>query len=353
VDQFAEFLRQRFTRYSITDQVLFGDLRPLHRQAVASAARHGVRTHVFEEGYFRPHWVTLERDGVNVRSRLPRDPDWFRAVGARLPDAGAAEPFAAPFRVRAWHDVIYHCASALNPLLFPGYRTHALVTAPVEYLGYARRFAHLARTERRELRRAEQIARGSAPYYVLPLQLNGDAQIREHSPHGDMLQVIAAVMQSFAGHAPAAARLVIKNHPLDMALVDYAGAIAGLERQFDLGGRVEYLEAGDLGLLVARAAGVVTVNSTAGTVALAAGCPTIALGAAIYDLPGLTFEAGLDEFWRRAQSPDPQLFRYFRNTVIHATQVHGGFYSRAGIELAARNAAPPLTAERSPLEELL
>ncbi|WP_441294118.1 capsular polysaccharide export protein, LipB/KpsS family, partial [Bordetella pertussis] len=33
--------------------------------AVALARASGVRVHVFEEGYFRPHWVTLERGGVN------------------------------------------------------------------------------------------------------------------------------------------------------------------------------------------------------------------------------------------------------------------------------------------------
>jgi capsular polysaccharide export protein len=352
-EQLGEFLSERSAGHAVTDQILFGDSRPLHRQAIAWASRNGVRTHVFEEGYFRPRWVTLERDGVNAGTRLPRDPLWFRAVGARLPDAGEGEPFAAPFRVRAWHDVLYHCASAVNPLLFPRYHTHALVTAPIEYLGYARRFALLSRIERREMARAERLARGSAAYYLLPLQLNGDAQIREHSRFRDMREVIEVVMESFARQAPAASRLAIKNHPLDMALIDYAGLIAALERRLGLEGRIDYLEAGDLALLLSRARGVVTVNSTAATAALAAGCPTIALGKAIYDLPGLTFQGPLDEFWRNGQPPDGELYRCFRNTVIHTTQINGGFYSNAGMELAVRNAAPVLTAERSPLEALL
>ena len=37
----------------------------------------GVRTYVLEEGYLRPHWLTLELDGVNGYSRLNRDRDWF------------------------------------------------------------------------------------------------------------------------------------------------------------------------------------------------------------------------------------------------------------------------------------
>ncbi len=352
-ERLPQFLSKQCGGQGVTDQVLFGDSRALHREAIAWASEHGVRTHVFEEGYFRPHWITLERDGVNARSHLPRDPHWFRRVGTALPDAGDGQSFAAPFRARAWHDVLYHLAGVLNPLLFPGYRTHAIVTAPVEYLGYLRRFGLLTRIGRRELARSRQLARGAAPYYLLLLQLNGDAQIREHSCFRDMREVIELVMASFAGRAPAGAQLVIKNHPLDTGLVDYAGLIAQLERRFALSGRAEYLEAGDLEALLARARGVVTVNSTAGTLALGAGCATLALGEAIYDLPGLTFQGSLDEFWRHGQPADPVLYRCFRNTVIHATQINGGLYSRPGIGLAVRNSMPALAATQSPLEQLL
>jgi capsular polysaccharide export protein len=352
-EDFQEFLGDRCAASGVTDQILFGDSRRLHREAVDWACGVGIRTHVFEEGYFRPYWITLERGGVNARTQLPRDPLWFRSVGARLPDAGDGEAFASPFRSRAWHDVLYHAAGVLNPLLFPGYRTHAPVAAPIEYAGYLRRFAMLARIGQRELARADQLAAGAAPYYLLPLQLNGDAQIREHSRFRDMREVLEMVMESFARNAPADARLVIKNHPLDPGLMGYAAVIAELERRLALQGRTAFLEAGDLGVLLGRASGVVTVNSTVGSLALRAGCATMALGEAIYDLPGLTFQGSLDEFWQHAAPPDAELFRCFRNTVIHATQINGGFYSRPGIDLAVRHAVPVLLAERSRLDELL
>jgi hypothetical protein len=43
----------------------------------------------------------------------------------------------------------------------------------------------------------------------------------------------------------------------------------------------------------------------------------------------------------------------FRNTVIHTTQVNGGFYCRAGIRMAVNNCPWLLEPERSPLDELL
>ncbi len=161
------------------------------------------------------------------------------------------------------------------------------------------------------------------------------------------------VLDSFARKAPAQAKLVIKNHPLDVGLSDHRGAIAALVRRFDLRGRVIYLESGDLELLVEHAQGVVTVNSTVGSVALGLDCPTITLSDPIYNLPGLTFQNDLDEFWREGEAPNRELFRRFRNAVIHCTQVNGGFYCTKGIDLAVRNSVAILENEISPLESLM
>ncbi len=48
------FLSERLDEWSVTDIVLFGDCRPLHRAAINIAARRRIRAHVFEEGYLRP-----------------------------------------------------------------------------------------------------------------------------------------------------------------------------------------------------------------------------------------------------------------------------------------------------------
>ena len=353
LENLRDFLDGVYRRYDITDQVLFGDRRPVHRPAVEHAEALGIRTHVFEEGYFRPHWVTLEREGVNGHSLLPRDPDWFWAVGGDLEAVETVQPFASPFWVRAVHDVAYHLAGVGNPLLFPHYRTHAGMTAPVEYLGYIRRFSLLRLWKPRDARLIADLIANRSVYYVLPLQLNTDAQIRDHSRFEDMAEVIEFVMASFARQAPAGSRLVIKNHPLDMGLLGYDRLIKRLARKFDVVGRIDYLESGDLDSLVRHSRGLVTVNSTVGGVSLGLDCPTLALSDPIYNLPGLTFQGTLDDFWQQGEAPNRELFRRFRNAVIHATQVNGGFYCRRGIELAVRNSVAILEGEVSPLEALL
>ena len=348
-----DFLDEKYRRHGITDQILFGDRRPVHRPAVDHGEACGVRTHVFEEGYFRPHWVTLERDGVNGHSLLPRDPDWFREVVRRLPRDSDATTFRSPFWVRAAHDVAYHVAGALNWALFPRYRTHSSITAPVEYAGYLKRFTMLRLIGQPEWRRVEALARSDARYYVLPLQLNTDAQIRDHSRFAGMAEVIAYVLESFARHAPTDTRLAIKNHPLDMGLVPYGKLIRHQARQVGVADRVDYFEDGNLGPLIEHSCGVVTVNSTVGIVALELGVPTVTLSDPIYNLPGLTSQATLDDFWACPEPPDRDFVGGFRRVVMHATQVNGGFYCRRGISLAVDNSARILTAERSPLEQLL
>ena len=353
VSDLGDFLVEKYRSFGITDQILFGDCRPVHRPAVDQGKDCGIRTHVFEEGYFRPYWVTLEREGVNGHSLLPRDPDWFRDVGPFLPRYGDGLPFQSSFADRAAHDVAFHMAGLWNPLFFPGYRTHAPVNAAVEYLGYIGRLPLLRFHRSRDNALVKALVVARTPFFVLPLQLSADAQIRDHSHFKDMLEVIELVIESFAGHAPVAAKLVIKNHPLDLGLINYWRVIRRLAARFDVADRVEYMETGDLDTMLRHARGTVTVNSTVGALSLALNCPTIALGDPIYNLSGLTYQAELDAFWQDGTKPDAELFNSFRNTVIRTTQVNGGFYSRQGINMAVENSRLVLLQERSPLEELL
>ncbi len=353
LSQLKEFLREKVTQNEVTDVLLFGDRRPIHRPAIELAKELNVRIHVFEEGYLRPYWVTLERDGVNAASLLPRDPAWIRAAAKRIPAYSNGTPFVATLRTRALHDMAYHSFNFWNPLTFPRYRTHRPFISAIEYLGWGRRFSIMPWYERNDRKTIAGLLSSESPYYLLPLQLDSDTQIREHSAFDHMEEVINIVSNSFARYAPPGAHLVIKNHPLDTGFVNYRRIITKLENKLGIEGRICYLESGDLEPLIKRARGLVTVNSTVGLSSLALGCPTIALSDPLYNLDGLTFRGTLDEFWGAGTRPDTHLFNAFRNVLIHATQINGGFYSAQGIAMAVANSVRVLEAEHSPLELLL
>lgn len=352
--ELPSFYKDTFNERGISDIVLFGDCRPVHAPAIAMARAQGIRIHVFEEGYFRPYWITLERDGVNANSRLPKDPEWFRSAAKKVPKYGNGTPFNSKFWVRAAHDVSYNFWAGLNCILHPGYESHVPYSPASEYLHYVARAARVKLRSEKDAGTVNRVVSSadSNPYYLLPLQLGSDAQIRHHSAYEDMAHVLSSVVKSFAHHAPRNSRLVVKNHPLDPGFVDYLRILSKVAEMHAVGDRVDYLESGHLPTLLSKTQGVVTVNSTVGGSALVHHCPTIALGSAIYNLAGLTFQNGLDRFWTEAEKPDRDLFESFRNIVIHTTQLNGGFYCRRGIEMAVENSCPRLTNEHSTFDGL-
>ena len=332
------FLTGFLSRERVTDIILFGDCRPYHRIAISLAAHRRVQVHVFEEGYLRPHWITVERGGVNGYSSLPRDVDLIRDLAAATPPHND-QPFSGSFVRRAFWDVSYNIANLLGRPAYPGYRRHRPNHVLVEYAGWLRRIARgraSSRVADQEVQRA--IARPGG-FFLVPLQLDSDYQIRVHSRFADLREFLEEVCASFATAAPPEAELLVKIHPLDNGLVDRRAQVQAIARRHGVAERVRCIDGGYLPTLLVNTRGVVVVNSTVGTSALEVGKPTLAMGTSIYNLPGLTFQDGIDRFWTEATPPDPTLFEAFRRLVAHRTQVNGGYFCKAGVELAVAAAA--------------
>jgi capsular polysaccharide export protein len=336
-DGWPPFLARFLRAHAITDIVLFGDCRPQHRAARAAAEGLGIQVHVFEEGYLRPDWVTLERGGVNGFSPLPTDPAWYRATARRLPPLTPAPPLPSSVRGRVTATLRYYAAAALHAWSFPHYRTHRPWPAWVEAYGWAlrgaRRLAAPGAVDAARLRR-------QGPYVLLPLQLDSDYQLRSHSDFEAMLPALTLAVASFAAHAPANLRLVVKAHPLDNGLRDWRRLTLACAAAFGAAERVVFVGHGDITDLVRASDGIITVNSTTGALALAAGRPVFVLGRAVYDLPGLTHQGPLSSFWSRREAPDPELYDAFQRVLADRCLLRGGFYHAAsGPALVAAAAA--------------
>jgi capsular polysaccharide export protein len=353
LSELPDFLNKLYARHGITDQVVFGDRRPVHVAALAHARLNHIRNHVFEEGYFRPNLITLEQEGVNARSQLPRSPQWFIQAAQQIPPQPVLKDFRSRLSLRAMHDIVYQTSGLLNRLLFSKYRSHQNMSAAVEYAGYMQRSRLLKRVAPANTRLIKNLVAQRTPYFFVPLQLNSDSQVRDHERFHTMQRMLKHVLQSFAQHAPAETKLVIKNHPLDTGWEHYDLVVLNLEHQFGLKDRVLYVETGDLTTLLKHAQGTITLNSTVGYVALEQGCPTICLGDPQYNLPGLTDQQDLAQFWGMPVAPEAELFQSFKRVVVHGTQVYGGFYCPPSIAQAVQGSCERLVAELSPLQQLL
>jgi capsular polysaccharide export protein len=170
------------------------------------------------------------------------------------------------------------------------------------------------------------------PYFLFPLQLSGDYQIRSHSPFPDMRAAVSYVMESFARHAPDEAYLLIKAHPFDTSLFNWRNYIDRRAHRLGIRERVYFIDGGNLENLAAGTTGMVCVNSTSATLALAAGSPVCTLGEAIYKIPGLTFPGHLDEFWTEPTPPEPGLYGAFRRVLVDQCLVRGGIASESAVQ---------------------
>ncbi|HEX2942275.1 MAG TPA: capsular biosynthesis protein [Rhodopila sp.] len=340
------FLQRLLLDHAPTDIILHGDCRPLHRIAIDMANRQGITVHVLEEGYLRPDWITLEIGGVNGFSRLPRQAAAYHHAAAMLPDLPAATHMPPSVRSRARDCLAYAAGCLALAPFYPHYATHRGWSLPHEAFGWAKRAARLpfARTRsRRAMRRAFAAPNG---FFVLPIQMDNDSQILCHSDLGGMMHAIRLVVASFARHAPPGTVLAVKAHPLDNGVIDWAAITHAAALQAGVADRVVLIAACDLQHLLDRTLGMVTVNSTSATFALASGVPVIALGAAVYDLPGLTHQDSLETFWTSPRAPDPALFQAFRRVLAHACLARGDFFTPDGVARAVAGAVPRIEARQ-------
>lgn len=355
-ENLPEFYEDLFRTRNITDIVLFGDTRPVHLSAIEMAKEKNINIHVYEEGYFRPNWITLDQGGVNANSSLSKKPEWFLDYVEKNSDvlekSKMNKTSPVSITVRAWHDIRYHLANLFLKPKYPHYKTHRPEKASKEYWGWIQRMPSLKfYFNDKSERMIKQLLDSNKVFYVLPLQLDADSQIRVHSPIKSVTDVILTTLKSFANQAPQDSVLVIKLHPFDPWFIDYPEVIRETARAYDIDeSRIMYIEAGNLIPLLNKANGTIVVNSTVGTLALSHNCPVIALGSAIYDMEGLTFQGDLDDFWMSAKKPNINLYNAFRSTLIELTQINGNFYNEVGMDLAVENSLihlDKLSSERS------
>jgi hypothetical protein len=250
------------------------------------------------------------------------------ALARQFPIPDLAPRYHTPFWLISVLDVIYNIGLVFGRAFYPHYRYHGLSHPFSEYFGWICSHAKRFLTQPAATRAKARLRAAPASYFVFPLQLATDFQIRAHSPFADARDALRQIIASFA-RSGSRHSLVIVGHPLDNGLISWHRFVDRLAKQFGVRKRVVAFDGGIPGEILCQAAGIVTVNSTVGTTALGSGVPVKVLGNAVFDIPGLTAQQPLDEFWREPAPPDRQLNEGFLKALIGTTQVKGGYYTRA------------------------
>lgn len=328
MEDWPNYLAQVLVGQKIDVVLMYGDCRPVHQCVREQAERLGVEIGVFEAGYVRPNYITLERSGINDYSSVPRSADFYQSVSGIKP----AKPL--PVGNVFWHAalwaILYYLAGSLLRPLFPHYQHHrrlAIREAFPWVRGLWRKYYY--HVKERAVRRG--LAKEySGRFFLVPLQVHYDSQMRMHSDFASVDDFVRYVVSDFAKNAPPETYLVIKHHPMDRAYCDYTRLCEQLEESYSLKGRLFYMHDLHLPTVLDHAVGVVVVNSTVGLSALLHGAPVKVCGRAIYDLPGMSFSGLLSEFWTKAQNrkPNRRVIYGFHSYLIAHTQLNGSVYKR-------------------------
>ncbi|WP_199155391.1 capsular biosynthesis protein [Chromobacterium sp. ASV23] len=227
-----------------------------------------------------------------------------------------------------WCGFLYFWFGALGKPWFPKYHHHRRLSLleglPWVRSAWRKQWYHWK--ERKQ--QSELIEKWHKRFFLVPLQVYNDAQILIHGGIESIEEFITETIKSFSHSAPKDTILVFKHHPMDRGYRDYTQLISKLSHQTGMRNRIRYIHDQHLPSLLESARGVVVVNSTVGLSALHHGTPTKTCGNAFYNVPGLTFQGTLEQFWQQAelQKPDPGLYVNFLNYLIYNTQLNGSFY---------------------------
>jgi capsular polysaccharide export protein len=329
-----DFLVELIDRSEATDLVTYGDCRPQLRAGTKVARSMGLRCHVFEQGYIRPDFITLEDFGVNGNSLLPKNPEWYIDLAGRLPQDTPVRPARGSMRAVVGHTLKYYLAKYTAQRFFLYFRNHRPHSERENTCRWVLKFAGMKSGIKRELEFQRQFLSSPKRFFLFCLQLDGDYQIRFHSPFGNTMSAIRTVLTSFSRNSRSGANLLVKSHPMELWPSELEDYTLNLARQMGIEKRVFFTSGGSLPAYVKSSLGMVTVNSTAALASLDRNRPTVVLGKAIYDVPGITHGGGLDGYWDDPVPPDRDLYIAFRRVLIHKTQINGNFETKEGMQLA-------------------
>ncbi len=338
-EHWALFLEAHIVAHGVTEILLHGDRRYYHQIAIGVAKRLGVTIIATELGYLRPDWMTVEYGGCSALSHFPQGRQELMAMG--VPEARDEPQVLYPGKY--WRivqqELSFTFFNALHSRKFPNYLNHREEPRLQVYGGWFKARL-LARRRRKEAAKLwQRLKKCKAPFYLFALQLNGDFQIRDHSPFSSIYEAIEKVIASFARNAPDNTVLLLKSHPLEYRFAELARSVKEAGQKHGVTERIQLIHGGSVTELSSFALGLLTVNSSAGIEALEQSVPTCCILPTIYDIDGLTHQGDWEHFWRDPRAPDPQVFARFISVLKATSQVRGSLYNTDGLEAAAKGTA--------------
>jgi capsular polysaccharide export protein len=249
---------------------------------------------VFEQGLFRPGYVTIDGAGVNARNSVRsldallgeddlgyRSRPLYRAIVSQFPLL-SSERCDFKQGVDLWRLSMAYAHSKLQP-------SHRLYLRSAENRDLLESALLPTKQKVAKTNCLERLLHDPQYDYVIlcPLQVETDTQIVLHSPWirsmQDLVDHVAEAVAAFNRQSIKKACVLFKVHPMEQRRVTVTSPDAYLIHESTV-----------TDILQRRCDLVVTINSTAGIEAIEKQLPVITLGDAFYSFPGVVHSNCLD-----------------------------------------------------------
>ena len=327
ISLFKNFLKKILIEKKIKHIFMYGNVFIPHRHALCLVEELKkedlyVNTHIFELGYLRPNFVTLENNGINYSSNFIKSREFYLKQDSY-------QVFPIPkkhshFRIRKiWKTIsfINHCFKTYKIVQ----NEHKLQPKPI-YIWYQIKGFFLKFFFRLTEYKLKKKCLFEKKFFLVVMQVSTDSQLTEGSDIKDNKKFIFNVIKDFA-KANVDFNLVFKHHPRDRGYKNYFRLIEKLSKEFGVYKKVFYIHDYFLSKLFqnSNCKGTVLINSTVGYQSLYHSIPLKSLGVAPYNIEGLSDQRDLVSFFKKPLPVDKSFFNKFYKYILENSQINGNF----------------------------
>ena len=320
---------------NISSIFLFGDERAIHKYLINKIKKinKNINIYVFEEGYIRPYYVTLEKNGVNANSNLFKK---FNFNDLNLYEEMKLfkhpEHFSSRYYKMVYYASIYYLYMKIFKYKFKHYKHHRN-PSPFYELKYA--FINIFKKlrnkiiEHKYLNFLKNDIKNN--YIFFPLQVHDDFQLRSHSKFRNTENSIKYVLKLYKKYN-CQEYLVIKHHLMDRGKKDYSKLIQDEIKKLNLNKeKIIYFYDVHLPTCINNAKKCITVNSTVGLSSILSGKNTLFIGESIFNIK--EFKINEEEFFKnKLKKFDNRKIKLLKYFIINKTQLNGSFYGMFPVE---------------------
>lgn len=327
VSEFSCFFTKIILEKKIDVIFLFGDSRKYHkiaRNIINKSFKDKIKLYVFEEGYIRPNYITLEENGVNANSsklenycpvKFKNKTHKFDLNNNQIPNI---------FYYGMFYSIIYFLLLNIFHYKFKFYKHHKDISlyTNLKYgiKSFIRKYYYKFSEKKYDFIYTKS-------FYLVPLQVYNDFQISEHSKYNHIGEFIEEILNNYK-LSGSDDFIVFKHHPMDRGFKNYSSEINHLVNKLSLSKeKIIYIHDFNLPMLLKKAKGVIVINSTVGLSALYHERPLLVMGESNYKYHKIVNNVNMIDFLKKPIKPNKKEIAKFYNYLLNSTQIYGNFYN--------------------------